>query len=134
MDASYIGGGLVDGLVADSSLLFQERGFLANSRPSVYRVGGVGELTKPGNKDNTLCSPTVEDKLISAIQRIIITAVIFFAILTWFEFLRTLYDAIFNITSDDHYPGIVAKRFAYAVFITAIAIVVVYIIYRTTTE
>ena len=67
------------------------------------------------------------DKLVFNIEKIIIAAVVFFAIITWFEFLRTVYDAVFILT--DHHPDIIIKRFVYAIFITAIAIVMVYIVY-----
>lgn len=72
----------------------------------------------------------VDERLIIMIQKIIITAVVFIAILAWFEFLRTLYDAIFNTISNEHYSGIVFKRLVYALFITAVAIIIVYIVYR----
>ena len=133
MAVPYFGNAIIDSVVSDSDLLLQESEFLTSDGSSslVPRASNIDAPGGPSSKELcNSCQPSVADKLMLNIHKIIITAVVFFAILTWFEFLRTLYDAIFAIGINDHHPGIVAKRLAYAVFITAIAIIIVYIVYR----
>jgi len=136
MTTPYISGVLVDELVIDSNLLLREREFLADYDSPISSRSPTDDIDEPIKRNDrvaTSCSPT-EDKLVTNIQRIIITAVVFVSVLTWFEFLRTLYDAIFNVNGDGHYPGIIAKRLAYAILVTAIAIITIYIIYRIATK
>lgn len=71
----------------------------------------------------------VEDHLLLMIQKIFITALVFIAILAWFEFLRLFYDVVFSALSYQAYSGLIYKRLLYAIFITAIATIGVYIIY-----
>ena len=63
------------------------------------------------------------------IETIIISAFIFIGILTWFEFLRTLYDNVFSATGEHNYR-LIYNRLWYAIFITALVLILIYIVYR----
>jgi hypothetical protein len=56
------------------------------------------------------------------IETIVVTAVIFIAILTWFEVLRSLFD---NIFSDEPNYGATWVRVLYSFLVTIIAIIVI---------
>lgn len=75
---------------------------------------------EPGRKSNNL-------RL--SIETILMSAFIFIAILSWFEFLRVLYENVFPLDGIQHF-NIVYNRFWYAIFITALVIVLLYIVYR----
>lgn len=64
-----------------------------------------------------------------SIETVIMSALIFVAILAWFEFLRAWYDNTFD-NRPVHDYDIVYHRFWYAIFITALAIVLLYILLR----
>jgi hypothetical protein len=64
-----------------------------------------------------------------SIETILLSAVVFIGILSWFEFLRAWYDNVFAVDGNNN-PGIIWNRFWYAVFITSVVIILVYIIYR----
>lgn len=66
---------------------------------------------------------------------VILSACIFIAILTWLEFIRVFYDTVFDplIPTKRNWLT-VWTRFSYAFFITALMIVLVYIIFRFSKE
>lgn len=64
-----------------------------------------------------------------SIETIVMSALIFIAILSWFEFLRSWYDNVFNIDGTRNYTAIY-HRLWYAIFITALVIILLYIVYR----
>ena len=68
-----------------------------------------------------------------SIETIILSAVIFIGILSWFEFLRSWYDNVFSFDGTHNF-GLIWNRFWYAVFITAVVIILIYIIYRISTR
>ena len=114
MAVPYLGTIMLD----DSNMLLQENNFLIgdSSSSTISRANTPDVLTRATSRNSL------------HVSKIIIIGVVFFAILTWFEFIRTLYDAVFTIGSDDHHPVILTKSLIYAIFITAIAIIIVYII------
>jgi len=75
--------------------------------------------------------PDIERKptsLTISIETIVMSAFIFIAILAWFEFIRTWFDTVFSATGEHHF-NIVYNRLWYAIFITALALVSIYIVY-----
>lgn len=71
----------------------------------------------------------VENNITVSIETIILSALIFIGILSWFEFLRSWYDNVFLIEGEHNFR-LIWNRFWYAVFITSVVIVLVYILYR----
>jgi hypothetical protein len=66
---------------------------------------------------------------------VILSACIFIAILTWLEFIRVFYDTVFDPLIPERRNWLsVWTRFSYAFFITALMIVLVYIIFRFSKE
>lgn len=66
-----------------------------------------------------------------SIETIVMSALIFIAILAWFEFLRSWFDNIFNSTGTHNYYAIL-NRLWYAIFITTVSLIGVYVTYRVT--
>lgn len=64
------------------------------------------------------------------IQTVIISALIFVLMLTWFEFVRTWYDETFDPTLGVRNVNSIVVRFWYAIYITCFVIVIVYGLYR----
>lgn len=86
------------------------------------------DLPKKYNED----FPDVEHKVSSltiSIETIVMSGFIFIAILTWFEFIRTWFDTVFSNTGQHNFTT-VYNRLWYAIFITALALVLIYIVYR----
>ena len=67
--------------------------------------------------------------IILSIETIIISALIFIAILAWFEFIRSWFDNVFD---DEvvHNISAIFHRLWYAIFITVLALILIYIVYR----
>lgn len=84
-------------------------------------VGQGQDLPNPPDKDNNI---TV------SIETIIMSALIFIGILSWFEFLRVWYDNVFTINGEHHNFSIIYNRLWYAIFITALVLILVYVVYR----
>lgn len=74
----------------------------------------------------------VKKKLfINSIITITVSALVFIAILAWFEFIKILYDTTFTVNKTE--PSkfyITYTKFWYAIFITCFVMILVYIIYR----
>ena len=64
-----------------------------------------------------------------SIETIVMSALIFIAILAWFEFLRTWFDTVFSQTQSHHFNA-VYNRLWYAIFVTSISLILVYIVYH----
>ena len=64
-----------------------------------------------------------------SIETIVMSALIFIAILAWFEFLRTWFDTVFSYTPAQHF-NLVYNRLWYAIFVTSISLILVYIVYH----
>lgn len=73
--------------------------------------------------------PSRTSSITVSIETIIMSALIFIGILAWFEFLRTTYEVIFSIDGSQHYDYIF-NRFGYAIFITVVVIVLLYVLFR----
>ena len=67
--------------------------------------------------------------IILSIETIIISALIFIGILAWFEFLRSWFDNVFNGQPQTNFVP-VWHRLVYAVFITALVLILLYVVYR----
>lgn len=67
-----------------------------------------------------------------SIETVIMSGLIFIAIFAWFEAIRALYDKTFDgpYSYDDDRFNIFYLRLWYAVFVTALVIILVYIIYK----
>ena len=63
-------------------------------------------------------------KVSVSIETIIMTAVVFITVITWFEVLRSLFDNIFSETDKQNYKAI-GIRVLYAVIVTIIAVIIV---------
>lgn len=64
------------------------------------------------------------------IQTVILSAFVFIALLAWFEVIRTWYDQTFDPTLGLRNVDQIFVRFWYAVFITALIIILIYILHR----
>lgn len=64
------------------------------------------------------------------IHTVILSAFIFICLLAWFEVLRTWYDQTFDPTLGVRNVNMIFVRFWYAVFITCLIIIFVYILHR----
>ncbi|CAH6420007.1 Hypothetical protein HVR_LOCUS1058 [uncultured virus] len=64
-----------------------------------------------------------------SIETIVMSALIFIGILAWFEFLRAWYENVFSLDGTHRYD-VVYNRLWYAIFITAIVLIFLYVIYR----
>lgn len=73
--------------------------------------------------------PERQSNITVSIETIVMSALIFIAILAWFEFLRVWFDNVFNSDGHRNYTAIY-HRLWYAIFVTALAIVLLYIVYR----
>lgn len=73
--------------------------------------------------------PERQRNITVSIETIVMSALIFIAILAWFEFLRVWFDNVFNTDAQRNY-NIIYHRLWYAIFVTALAIVLLYIVYR----
>jgi hypothetical protein len=104
-----------------ASGLFDDTGILADEA----RI--IEEADRPRRGPVNVSIPTV-----------VISAFIFIAILSWFEFMREWYDYTFIVkgTSRENSSslGVVFAKFWFAIFITAVAIVGVCIVYRVFPE
>ena len=65
-----------------------------------------------------------------SIETVVVTALLFFSILAWFEFLRGLYEDVLIDHTEDEVKINVAHRFWYAAFVTALSIIIIYTIYK----
>jgi predicted MFS family arabinose efflux permease len=103
----------------------------AETAGNVEAIGLVEEAEEPGEVQNTdePEQPRKPKNFTITIEIIIISAFIFIAIFTWFEFIRSWYDNVFN-TGPGHNFNAVYVRLGYAIFITALALVLIYIVYR----
>lgn len=72
--------------------------------------------------------PNQQTNIGVTIEIIIMSALIFIGILSWFEFIRSWYDHTF--ADDNHNYGIVYNRLWYAIFISSIVLILLYIVYR----
>ena len=63
-----------------------------------------------------------------SIETVVMSALIFIAILSWFEFLRAWYDHTFD-NEPVHNVDLIFNRFWYAVFISSICIIIIYVLY-----
>jgi hypothetical protein len=77
--------------------------------------------------------PDRESNLTISIETIIMGALIFIGILSWFEFLRSWYDHTFSTDNDDNFNA-VYNRFWYAVFISCLVLILMYVVYRIATS
>jgi hypothetical protein len=76
-------------------------------------------------------APSSETKTLTiSLETVVISAFLFLAILSWFEFLRVWYDVTFSPDRVTHDFTVVYIRFWYAVFITCLVIIIVYSILR----
>ena len=73
--------------------------------------------------------PERQSNITVSIETIVISALIFIGILAWFEFLRTWYDNVFTLGTPHNFD-IVYHRLWYAIFITALVLILIYIVYR----
>lgn len=73
--------------------------------------------------------PERQSNITVSIETIVMSALIFITILAWFEFLRVWFDNVFNTDIPRNYNAIY-HRLWYAIFVTALAIVLLYIVYR----
>jgi hypothetical protein len=63
-----------------------------------------------------------------SIENVVVTALIFFSILAWFDFLRGSYETVFFEKEDA--AATIAHIFFYAIFVTALSIILTYMIYK----
>lgn len=68
------------------------------------------------------------------IHTVILSAFVFIALLTWFEVIRTWYDQTFDPTLGIRNVDLIFVRFWYAVFVTCIILILIYILYRWSKE
>lgn len=83
--------------------------------------------TDLADEENFDTSRNNNPNLVVSVEIIIISALIFIAILIWFEFLRVWYDNVFGNDGDF---AIVWYRLVYAIFITALVLILLYVVYR----
>lgn len=67
-------------------------------------------------------------KITVSIETIILSALLFIGILAWFEFLRSWYENTFTLTDQERRFDAVIHRFWYAIFITALVTILIYIV------
>lgn len=80
---------------------------------------------------NTTDMPNPPSKISFAlnIEIIFISAFLFISIFSWFEFLRALFDETFYLKEEKRFE-VAFARFWYAIFITSLCAVLIYIVYR----
>jgi len=91
--------------------------------PTVKAVGSVATAEITTRRKNIRLHG-----FIITIETIIISALIFIAILSWFEVFRVWYVTTFETTDPD--LSIIYFRFFYAISVTALVLVLLYIIYH----
>ena len=104
---------------------------------TTFSAGGAyvdvpDEIAADAARASSTDMPDIEHKVSSltiSIETIVMSAFIFIAILAWFEFIRTWFDTVFSTTGEHHF-NVVYNRLWYAIFITALALVLIYIVYR----
>jgi len=84
------------------------------------------DIIESGDDDNR---PRRGPNIVLSIETIIISALIFIGILAWFEFLRSWFDNVFNDLPETNFAPI-WHRLWYAIFITALVLILLYIVYR----
>lgn len=88
----------------------------------------LSELTTNGETESSMPHGRSSNITVS-IETIILSALIFIGILVWFEFIRVWFDNVFT-NQPTHNFTIIWHRFWYAIFITALVLVLLYIVYR----
>lgn len=93
------------------------------------------DLTSASVGDGQDMPELIDDRsgITVSIETIVLSAIVFIGILSWFEFLRAWYDNVFAVDGNNN-PGIIWNRFWYAVFISSVVIILVYILYRISTR
>lgn len=95
--------------------------------PDDITTGAVGRGQDVGDV------PERQNNLTISIETIIMSALIFIGILAWFEFMRSWYDHTFS-TTGEHNFDVVYNRFWYAIFISSLVLILMYIVYRVATQ
>lgn len=103
---------------------------------------GIGTITAIEQQEDVDLADFIEDpdedddgprprgpNIVLSIETIIISALIFIGILAWFEFLRSWFDNVFNGQPQTNFAP-VWHRLVYAVFITALVLILLYVVYR----
>lgn len=89
---------------------------------STNNVDGINDLsTLPDTKNR--------DSYGKIIRNIIMSSLIFIVIVVWFELLRVWFDSVFN--KNTSYADIVPLQFWYTIMVTAIVIILLYIVVRS---
>ena len=108
---------------------------MANMGAGVTLIGAYDDISDSivnnaiGQNQDILDVPRRESNITVSIETLVMSALIFIAILSWFEFIRVWFDNVF--TSDvDHNYRLIYHRLWYAIFITALCIVLLYVVYR----
>lgn len=99
-------------------------------------VGTVSTLSAAGAYNTTEAAdedlpdtPDSQSNITISIETVIMSALIFIGILAWFEFLRTWFDNVFTINGQHNY-SFIYNRLWYAIFITALVLVLLYVVFR----
>lgn len=104
-----------------------EKPHLATEGGSKMRKVDVGGVIVAENA-NDETQQREEPRIGITISTVVISALVFISILAWTEFLRAWYDNTFVVKDSEF--SLVYGRFWYAIFITLIAIIICYIIYK----
>lgn len=67
--------------------------------------------------------------LVISIETILMSGLIFIGLLSWFEFLRSWYDNTFAINGIYNMRAVI-QRLWYAIFVTALVLILLYVVYR----
>jgi len=115
---------------------------LPTATTNMAQIAGAGTITttlsSAGAYDDTsdeLSTQTpdmIEEKRPAfsvSIETIVVSALIFIAILAWFEFVRSWFDNTFDGKAV-HDLGLVYHRFWYAIFVSVLVVILIYVVYR----
>lgn len=108
--------GAYDAVVADTPDMYEGR--LSGARDWDFYEKRIHERNEKSKKNITV-----------SVETVIMSALIFIAVLIWFDFLRNLYNATY-LSEDETKYKVVWASFFYALFITALNIVLIYMVYK----
>jgi H+/Cl- antiporter ClcA len=96
---------------------------------STYEMSNEFMDRAVGKGQRASVSAQRQSNITVSVETIIMSALIFIGILAWFEFLRTWYDNVFTLKTEHNY-FFIYNRLWYAIFITALVLVLLYVVYR----
>jgi hypothetical protein len=115
--------------------LLGQGAFLGNTVPRFTdNVGPGGSSTIPeSGGEDSIDDPAIRQRrqdFWSGVSGAIVGSIIFLVLFTWYEYLRAFFAQTFETDEPD---DLATVRLFFAIFITALAIVIIYIVYKIRT-